>query len=233
MAVIALDLPSAGPTRAGVLAMAPMVLAYAPFALIIGSTVATVDEPVAGWAGSWLILGGSAHLAALQGIAGGGALLAIATALLVNTRLLVYGMSMAPRWREQPRWFRLLAPALLIDPTWALAARQATAGKHLTPVEERQFFLATGLTLGAGWSATMGIGALLGDRLPDIGLELAAPLCLIALVAVRLRDREHRAAAVGAAIVALMTTTWPGGAGTAAAIAAGVVAAQLGDRKQP
>ena len=53
---------------AGAAAMAPLVVAYAPFALVIGSTVATLDQPVAGWAGSWLIYGGSAHLAALQGL---------------------------------------------------------------------------------------------------------------------------------------------------------------------
>ena len=55
----------------GARAMAPFVLAFAPFALVIGSTVATLDNPVAGWAGSWLIFGGSAHLAAVRGIADG------------------------------------------------------------------------------------------------------------------------------------------------------------------
>ncbi len=181
MALIAPSTTRREDVLAGVHAMTPLVLAYAPFAVVIGSTVASIDEPVAGWAGSWLIYGGSAHLAALHGIADGGALLAIATALLVNARLLVYSASIAPRWRHQPRWFRALGPALLIDPTWALAERH----DHLaaSPAADRRFFLGAGLTLGAAWSALIAAGAAIGDRLPDVGLELAAPLCLLALVA--------------------------------------------------
>src|SRR4051794_2325293 len=55
----------------GVRAMAPMLLAYSPYALVIGSAVARIDDPVAGWSGSWIIYGGSAHLAALKGISEG------------------------------------------------------------------------------------------------------------------------------------------------------------------
>jgi predicted branched-subunit amino acid permease len=210
-------------TLAGVAAMAPFVVAYAPFAVVIGSTIATIDDPLAGWSGSWLIYGGSAQLAALHGLAGGSAVLAVVTALVVQTRLLVYGASLAGRWRAQPPWFRLVAPALLIDPTWALADRDS----ERSPAGERRFFLAAGLTLGCGWSAMMGAGVLLGNRLPDIGLELAAPLCLAALVGARLRDRQHRWAAVIAAAVVLVAPAWPAGTATIVAIVAGAMAARL------
>ena len=159
----------------GMLAMAPFVLAYAPFALVIGSTVARVDPPLAGWAGSWLIYGGSAHLAALRGVADGNALLAVLTGLLVNVRLLVYGVSVAPRWAEQPRWFRAAGAALLIDPTWALADRHAGPAPSLAA--QRRFFLAAGLTLGLGWSAMIAAGALAGDRLPSVGLRHSRRRC--------------------------------------------------------
>jgi branched chain amino acid efflux pump len=217
--------------RAGAVAMAPLVLAYAPFALVIGSSVARMDEPIAGWAGSWLIYGGSAHLAAVHGLLDGAPLLAVIAGLLVNARLLVYSASMAARWREQPRWFRAVAPALLIDPTWALAERHAH--HHPSPSAQRRFYLTAGLTLGVAWSAMIATGAVVGDRLPHIGLDLVAPLCLLALVGPRLRDRQHRWGAIGAAVVALVTSGWPPGTGMAAAMCAGCAAAQLAGRSSP
>src|SRR4051794_31190895 len=52
--------------RAGALAMLTLLTAYVPFAFVIGSVAARQASPVAGWAGSWLIYGGSAHLAAMR-----------------------------------------------------------------------------------------------------------------------------------------------------------------------
>jgi predicted branched-subunit amino acid permease len=207
----------------GVAAMAPLTVAYAPFALVIGAAVAQVDDPVAGWAGSWLIFGGSAHLAALRGLAGGTAAMAVVAGVLVHARLLVYGASVAPRWRAQPRWFRALGPALLIDPTWALAERHA----GMSAQDERRFLLGAALTLGTVWSATMAVGAVVGERLPHAGLGLAAPVCLVALVGPRLRERDHRWAAITGAIAAFVFTGGPAGIGMIVAIAAGCAAGEL------
>jgi predicted branched-subunit amino acid permease len=217
---------SRGDAVAGAAAMAPFVLAFAPFALVVGSTVATVDNPVAGWAGSWLIFGGSAHLAALHGVADGTALLAVVTALLVHSRLLVYSASVAPRWREQPRWFRVVGPALLIDPTWALAEQHAP---ELSPPAERWFFLGAAVTLGAAWSGMIAVGAVIGSALPRVGLDLAAPLCLLAIVGPKLRDRQHQWAAIAAAVAALVGQHWPAGTGVLVAIVAGTVAAHVAE----
>ena len=59
---------SAGPRRdaRGVTAMAPFVVGYAPFALAVGAVVAGHGDRLAGWTGSWLIYGGSAHLSTLR-----------------------------------------------------------------------------------------------------------------------------------------------------------------------
>ena len=115
--------PSAA--RSGALAMLPLLASYIPFALVIGSTAADHGAALAGWAGSFLIFGGSAHLAALRTLDQAGPLAAILTGLLVNARLLVYSTSLARRWPEQPGWFRVVAAGLIIDPTWAAAERHA------------------------------------------------------------------------------------------------------------
>ena len=142
------DVASPSATGAGILAMLPMIVAYAPFALVIGAAVAQHGAPLAGWAGSWLIFGGSAHLATIRTLDDAGAGIAILTGLLINSRLVVYSASLARRWPEQPMWFRVAAAALIIDPTWAAAERHADQCTDV--VQQRRYFLAAGLTSVAG-----------------------------------------------------------------------------------
>src|SRR5262249_35973589 len=94
------------PARQGALTMRPMLVGYAPFALVIGSAAADHGAGVAGWAGSWIVFGGSAQLAAIRTIDQAGAVAAILTALLIHARLVVYSTSLARSWTQQPRWFR-------------------------------------------------------------------------------------------------------------------------------
>ena len=176
------DVPSAA--RSGALAMLPLLASYIPFALVIGSSAADHGAALAGWAGSFLIFGGSAHLAALRTLDQAGPLAAILTGLLVNARLLVYSTSLARRWPEQPGWFRVVAAGLIIDPTWAAAERHA--GQCTDPRQQRRYFLAAGLTLGAVWSGAMAVGAVDGGsprraRSPDLHPVVPA------------RARRHRA----------------------------------------
>ncbi len=77
------------------------------------------------------------------------------------------------------------ASGLIIDPTWAVAERHAGPCTDLR--QQRRYFLATGLTLGAGWSGAMAVGALMGARLDWLDLQIFIPLCLLGLVAAGLR----------------------------------------------
>jgi predicted branched-subunit amino acid permease len=213
--------------RDGVVAMAPFVVGLAPFALTIGAAAARTDDPLAGWSGSWLIFGGSAHLAVLRSIHAG-LLVAVAGGLLIHARLLAYGASLARRWQYQPLWFRLAAAALVIDPTWAAAERHAASGA--SDAEHRRFFLAAGLALGVGWSALMGVGIVAGGRLDSIDLDVMVPLCLVALVAPALRDVPNRLPMIVAAAVALGGPWLPSGTTMLLAIVAGTLAgAAAGD----
>lgn len=200
--------------------MLPFVVAYQPFALIVGATAADLGAPVAGWAGSWLVYAGSAQLAAMRLARSDGALVAVVTALLVNLRLAVYSASLAQRWRGQPRWFRVVAAPLIIDPTWAAAMAEvdgSTDGRA-----ERRFFLAAGSVLGAGWSAGIAAGALLGATLHGLDLRIVVPLCLIGLLGDSLRDRRSRGCLLAAAVIAVAGTNLPAGTGLLAAVVGGV-----------
>lgn len=204
----------------GVRAMAPLIAGYLPFALVIGAAVGAHGDALAGWAGSWLIYGGSAHAATLRTLGSGGVVLAIGTGILVNTRLVVYSTSLATRWRTQPRWFRCAAAPLIIDPTWAVA----TARPPEPAAAERAFFLTAGATLGVAWSSFIALGVVLGDALPADHLAVAVPLCLIALVAPRVVERDSRAVCLIAGAAAWLAAPMPSGAGTLVAIAVGTVA---------
>jgi predicted branched-subunit amino acid permease len=147
---------------------------------------------------------------------------AILTGLLVNARLLVYSAGLARHWRDQPRWFRFAAAPFVIDPTWAAGER--IAAEFPDPAAQRRRFLAAGITLGTGFSATVAVGMLVGGQIGTAELGIAVPLCLLAMVGPGLRHTSNQRAVVVSAAVALVTTGWPSGTGLLVAIVAGCFA---------
>jgi predicted branched-subunit amino acid permease len=211
-----------GDVRAGAASMTPLLVAYVPFALVIGTVLADHGGAAVGVAGTVGIFGGSAHLATVRTLEHAGLVAAILTGLVVNARIVVYSASLARRWRGQPRWFRLAAAAFVIDPTWALGERLADEGAD--PARVRRRFLAAGATLGVGFTATVAVGIVAGGHAAVPGLEIAVPLCLLALVGPSLGQRANRRVVAVAASVALCTAGWPAGTGLLAATAAGCAA---------
>lgn len=209
--------------RSGALAMAPLIVGYAPFAFVVGSVMATHAVPLAGWAGIFVIFGGSAQLATVRALDEGSAALAVATGLLINARLVVYSASLARLWRNQPRWFRITAAAFVIDPTWLAAERRA--GEPGTDRDMRRSFMGAALTITAAWCTLVTAGMLVGERASGwIDLEVMVPLCLVALVGPRLLDRSGRTTVCTAAVVAVATISLPAGSGILLAIVAGSAA---------
>jgi predicted branched-subunit amino acid permease len=222
-----------GEARRGAMAMAPMLIGYAPFAAVVGATVAAQQERLAAWAGTWLIYSGAAQLAVLGALgSGSGLALTVAAGMIVNARLLVYSAALAPHWRTEQRWVRTLAAALLTDAVWALASRRYS--EPGTPSQRRWYYFGAALTLWSGWVAMVTAAAMLGDRFKvDLGLGLAAPLCLLFLVAPALRTSGGRASAGAAALVALGAEVVAVDAGLVAAVSAGSVAGLLMERRNP
>ena len=164
--------------------MVPFILGLSPVALIVGATIGEHEARWAAWMGVWPIFSGNAHVATVRALHDAGAAVAILTGLAVNTRVAAYGFAVAARWQHQPRWFRLLAPCLLVDPTFA--AGEHHAAHHPDPTEQRQFFLAAGLTLGVAFWALVTIGMFVGGRLDGgLGLDIAVPLCLVVSLGAR------------------------------------------------
>jgi predicted branched-subunit amino acid permease len=216
--------------RDGAMAMAPLLIGFAPYAIVVGSVIGAHSAPAAGWAGIWLIFAGSAHLATLNALDDGSALLAALTGILVNARLLVYSASLSGRWRHQPRWFRLAAAPFIVDPTWLVSDQRSQ--RPSTPAAERRFFFGAALSLAAVWGALATLGMVIGSHAGGgLGLDVAVPLCLFTLVVPRLRDRSGLAVGLTTGTVAVLTASWPAGSGLLVAIVAGTFAGWLTSRE--
>ncbi len=215
---------------AGALAMAPFVVGYAPFALIVGSILGESTHTGPGLAATWLLYGGSVHLAVLRLFEEGAGLAAIVlTGLLVNLRLLLYSATLAPLWRDQRPGFLAVAGALLVEPSWSLA--QARHERPGSARDRRVHYLAAALTLWVCWSGLVLVGMLAGARLSNVpSVDLAVPICLLAVVTPSLRQRPGAAAAASGAAVAVVARGLPAGTSVLLAVGAGLVAAHLADR---
>jgi predicted branched-subunit amino acid permease len=138
---------------------------------------------------------------ALVGVlgAGGGALTAAATAILLGTRNVLYGLRLSALLHLRGVR-RLLGAQLVIDESTAMSlARESDAANRLG-------FWSTGLSVYVLWNLGTAIGALAAEALPNthaIGLDAAAPAAFLALLAPRVRRRSTLTLAVGAAAAAM------------------------------
>jgi predicted branched-subunit amino acid permease len=138
---------------------------------------------------------------ALVGVlgAGGGALTAAATSLLLGTRNVLYGLRLSSLLQVRgPR--KLVAAQLVIDESTAMSlGRESQRANRLG-------FWATGISVYVFWNLGTLVGALGAQALPNpkaVGLDAAAPAAFLALLAPRVRSRSLIAVAVAAAAVAM------------------------------
>lgn len=153
---------------------------------------------------SLLVFAGGAQIA-MVGIvlAGGGAFAAAISGLVLNTRMLPYGLAVADVL-EGNRWLRLLGAHLVTDESTAFALR------HSERPRRRATFWACGLALFVSWNGAVVLGALVVGSLGNtnaLGLDAAFPAVLLALVLPTLPgDRSLTTAAVTGAVLAVAAT---------------------------
>ena len=192
--------------------MADIALVCAADALVgVSFGAITVSGGLPGWlpvALSVLVFAGGAQFAAVGAVlAGGGAASGVVAGLILNARLLPFGVAVADvlgsRWPA-----RLLGAHLVVDESVAFTIRQDD------PHRRRAAFWVTGVSLFAVWNLAVVAGALAGRVLRDtdaIGLDAAFPAVLLALVLPTLTGRSRRPAVVGAVLAVAATTVLPPG----------------------
>lgn len=201
--------------------MLPLAVSSIPFGLVIGVAIGGTNSLLAGWIGGPLINGGSAQLMMMQLLqSGSGVWIATVTGLLIHVRMLVYSAELVPIWSGRPLSRRLLAASLVNDLTWMLARRQV-AGSAPPRGVQRHYFGA-GTIFGVAWVASVTAGLFLGTNAELTAvLAMCVPLCLTIVVGPHLRADGGLRCVVGAAGVALMTSSWSPGLSMVAAMAAG------------
>ena len=206
--------------------MAPMLLAYAPFAVVVGTAVAESDNQLAAWLGISTIYGGAAHIAVLDLVSDGASSVSAASVgLLINMRLAAFATSMVPEWRSASRPLRLAAAVMLTDAPWALSRGRS---------DQRNFYLGAALTLFLAWPVMVTVGMLLGHWLSALAVTGILPaLSLGAVVVPRLRVRPVAFAVTASAITALATAGQPPGSALVICAIVGVAATTVAGRWLP
>ena len=163
---------------------------------------------------------GSAQFAAASVLAsGGGPLTAIVAALLLNARYLPIGVSVA-RFLAGARFARFVQSQLVVDESWAIAAR---GGGEF----DAHRLVGAGVVLWCAWVAGTVVGVLGGEALGDpaaLGLDAAFPALFLALLVPQLEGRRAIAAAVlGATIAIALVPFTPAGVPIIAAAGAALI----------
>ena len=147
---------------------------------------------------------------------GGTVAAAIAAAVLLNTRYVPIGISVAPAL-SGPVWKRALRAQLIVDESWAVGH---LGGGRYDPA----LILGAGLVLWLTWVTSTAVGAVAGDLLGDperLGLDAAFPALFLALLVGQIDGpRGVQAAILGAAIALCLVSFVPVGVPIVAAAAA-------------
>jgi len=149
---------------------------------------------------SLLVFTGASQFAFIGIIASGGnPLTGALTAVLLGSRNLFYGVSMAPKLDLDPR-ARLATAHLVIDESTAMGVTRASRR------QARLGFYWTGISIFVLWNLTTLVGALAGNAIGDprtYGLDAAVGAAFLGLLWPRLASVKGRLVALIGAAVAL------------------------------
>jgi len=216
---------------------APLQLGVVPFGMLYGIGAIQAGMPV--WIAqlaSAVVFAGAAQLVIVQMLAvGAGALPIGLTSGLLNLRHMLYSMSIAEHVRHLPRRWRLLLAYLLTDEAYAVAILryQVTPPPDDRPDLRHWYFLGCGFTLWLTWQLSTAAGLLFGASVPaGWDIDFAVPLTFIALLAMLMKERAGKAAALVAALAALAFAALPYKLGLVVAIVLGLVAGVWASRRR-
>jgi 4-azaleucine resistance transporter AzlC len=202
----------------GARAVLPLTVAVAGFGISYGLLARSAGfSPLAAVVMSGTTFAGSAQFASASILEAGGAVAsAVTAAVLLNARYGPIGVSVAPVI-EGGFWRRFLMAQLVVDESWAIAARG-------DGTFDRGRLIGAGLVLYVAWTASTAVGALGGELLGDpnaLGLDAAFPALFLALLWPQVRGaRALVASLLGAGIaVALIPVATPGVPIVAASVA--------------
>lgn len=205
----------------------PLFIPAIPFALVLGLAITESAMPAAiGWSTNLFIFAGAAQLATVSLAATATWFTLVATAAVINLRHVMYSAALAPRFTDQPRWFRWVGPFFLIDQLFALASGR----NDLSSTDWRRYYLTTGVFFFGMWNLTVTLGLVVGSAIPtEWRLDVAPAVMFAGLVVLGLTNRPGVVAAVTGAVVCLAALEVPNNGGILIGAVSGVVAGYVAD----
>ena len=214
--------------------VAPILIGVIPFGLITGVAAgASVLGDGLGWATSFIIFAGAAQLATIELFdAGAVTAVIIATALVINSRHMMYSAALAPSFGAFPALWRFGLPYLLTDQAFAVSLLRF---QDVTdPTYRRWYYLGGAITLWISWQVTTAAGVVFGAVIPDAwNLGFAIPLVFLALLIPAVTSRPGLVAATVGAGIAIAAAGAPYTTGLIIGAVAGIAAGMIAGRWWP
>lgn len=169
--------------RRGAVAALPMLLGFIPFALVLGAQASQHQLNAAEVVlMTGLNFGGGSEFAAIELWTSPPAILVIvAMTLLVNSRHLLMGATLAPYLRHLPLKQALGAVFFMCDESWAMGLADARRRNGFS----LRYYMGVSLCLWATWVTFTTLGALVGPLLGDLrsyGFDMAFAAVFLVLL---------------------------------------------------
>jgi len=209
----------------------PILLGVAPFGLIFGVTASAsgVDQ-FAAWASSLIVFAGASQLAIVEIIGtGGAAITALLTAIVINSRHLMYSADMGRLTSALPLGLRARMAYVLTDQAYLVAATRFDGPENVEGLPS--YYFGAALSLWTTWQITTTTGFLLGNFIPaSWRLEFAIPMVFLALLVFSIKSKPGLLAAVVGGTVAVLAVNLDYQLGLMAGAASGIVAGLVSER---
>ncbi|WP_336325313.1 AzlC family ABC transporter permease [Halovenus sp. HT40] len=183
---------------AGVTATSPVMLGIIPFGLVAGAAAVGAGlSLLQAVALSVVVFAGASQLAMIELFGQDATLLVVVgTALIINSRLVMYSASLAPHFTQEERRWRGLMAYIMTDQAFALSATRYAEGMEGV-TRKRWYYLGTAAPLWVVWQICTVVGVVVGANVPGwLPLRFAVPLTFLALLVPAIRTRAHAIAAI-------------------------------------
>lgn len=195
--------------RAGILSSIPFYVGVIPFGMVAGIAAVTVGlTPLQAVGMSVVVFAGASQLAALELLGETAPLtVVVATALIINLRMLMYSASIAPYFTSYHRRVRAVLAYFLVDPAYARSITEFGVNETREP---HLYYLGLAGALWVVWILGTVGGIVVGRGLPpDLELSFAVPLIFLALLVPTMEDRASITAACIGGLGALVAAGVP------------------------
>lgn len=172
---------------------------------------------------SVIVFAGASQLAALELLGETASLfVVVATAVIINLRMVMYSASIAPHFRSFRRRVQATLAYVLTDQAYALSVARFAREED---TDRKAYYLGAAGSVWLVWQLGTVAGVLLGAGVPpELGLSFAVPLVFLALLVPAMKDRPTTAAGIVAGVVAVAAAGLPYNIGLLVAATSGIVA---------